>query len=35
VFVSDIDGGVTGLVERVTYYNDETGFCVLRIKARG
>ncbi len=26
---------VAGLVERVTFHNAETGFCVLRIKARG
>src|ERR1700712_659269 len=26
---------LAGLVERVTYHNNETGFCVLRIKARG
>jgi hypothetical protein len=26
---------IAGLVERVTFHNDETGFCVLRIKARG
>ena len=26
---------LAGLVERVTYHNDENGFCVLRIKARG
>jgi len=26
---------LAGLVERVTYHNDETGFCVLRVKARG
>ncbi len=26
---------LAGLVERVTYHNDATGFCVLRIKARG
>jgi exodeoxyribonuclease V alpha subunit len=26
---------VAGLVERVTFHNPETGFCVLRIKARG
>ena len=26
---------LTGLVERVTYHNEENGFCVLRIKARG
>ena len=26
---------LAGLVERVTFHNIETGFCVLRIKARG
>ncbi len=26
---------LAGLVERVTYHNDENGFCVLRVKARG
>ncbi len=26
---------LAGLVERVTYHNTETGFCVLRVKARG
>ena len=26
---------LAGLVERVTYHNAETGFCVLRVKARG
>ena len=26
---------LAGLVERVTFYNAENGFCVLRIKARG
>ncbi|MCF3947839.1 SF1B family DNA helicase RecD2 [Acidiphilium iwatense] len=26
---------VAGLVERVTFHNAETGFCVLRVKARG
>ena len=26
---------LAGLIERVTYHNDENGFCVLRIKARG
>jgi exodeoxyribonuclease V alpha subunit len=26
---------VAGLVERVTFHSDESGFCVLRIKARG
>ena len=24
-----------GLVERVTFHNDDNGFCVLRVKARG
>ncbi len=26
---------LAGLVERVTYHNEENGFCVLRAKARG
>ena len=26
---------LAGLVERVTFHNDENGFCVLRLKARG
>ena len=26
---------LAGLVERVTFHSDESGFCVLRIKARG
>ena len=26
---------LTGLVERVTFHNTETGFCVLKVKARG
>src|SRR5438876_6665013 len=26
---------ISGLVERVTYHNDESGFCVLRVKACG
>jgi exodeoxyribonuclease V alpha subunit len=26
---------LAGLVDRVTFHNPETGFCVLRIKARG
>ena len=26
---------VAGLVERVTFHNEENGFCVLRVKARG
>ena len=26
---------LAGLVERVTYHNEDNGFCVLRVKARG
>jgi len=26
---------LAGLVERVTYQNEDSGFCVLRVKARG
>jgi exodeoxyribonuclease V alpha subunit len=26
---------LAGLVERATYHNEENGFCVLRIRARG
>jgi exodeoxyribonuclease V alpha subunit len=26
---------LTGAVERVTFYSEETGFCVLRVKVRG
>ncbi len=26
---------LAGLVERVTFHNEENGFCVLRLKARG
>ena len=26
---------LAGLVERVTFHNAESGFCVLRVKARG
>jgi exodeoxyribonuclease V alpha subunit len=26
---------LAGLVERVTFHNPETGFCVLRVKLRG
>jgi exodeoxyribonuclease V alpha subunit len=26
---------ISGLIERVTYHNDESGFCVLRVKASG
>lgn len=25
---------ISGLIERVTYHNEETGFCVLRVKAK-
>jgi hypothetical protein len=28
-------GTLSGSVERVTYHNPETGFCVLRVQARG
>jgi len=26
---------ISGLIERVTFHNDDTGFCVLRVKAKG
>jgi exodeoxyribonuclease V alpha subunit len=26
---------LAGLVDRVTFHNSESGFCVLRVKARG
>jgi len=26
---------ISGLIERVTFHNDESGFCVLRVKTRG
>jgi exodeoxyribonuclease V alpha subunit len=26
---------ISGLIERVTFHNDATGFCVLRVKTRG
>ena len=26
---------LAGLVDRVTFYNADSGFCVLRVKARG
>jgi exodeoxyribonuclease V alpha subunit len=26
---------LAGLVERITFHNEDTGFCVLRVKARG
>jgi exodeoxyribonuclease V alpha subunit len=28
-------GEISGLVERVTLHNDDSGFCVLRVKVRG
>ena len=28
-------GVLAGPVERVTFHNDDSGFCVLRIEARG
>jgi exodeoxyribonuclease V alpha subunit len=32
---SPIQEVLAGLVERVTFHNGESGFCVLRAKARG
>src|ERR1700687_4391911 len=26
---------ISGVIERITFHNDESGFCVLRVKARG
>ncbi len=26
---------ISGVIERVTFHNEENGFCVLRVKARG
>ena len=26
---------LAGLAERVTFHNEDSGFCVLRVKARG
>ena len=26
---------ISGLIERVTFHNDESGFCVLRVKTQG
>jgi hypothetical protein len=37
-FVSDdlrATGSARGVVERVTFHNGDTGFCVLRVNARG
>jgi exodeoxyribonuclease V alpha subunit len=33
--VSSTQEVLAGLVERVTYHDDENGICVLRAKARG
>ena len=32
---TDQPEALAGLVERVTFHNEENGFCVLRVKARG
>lgn len=32
---SDIADGLSGLVERVTFHNEDTGFAVLRVKVKG
>jgi exodeoxyribonuclease V alpha subunit len=32
---SPLQDGLAGMVERVTFHNGETGFCVLRIKVQG
>ncbi len=29
------EDGLSGLVERVTFHNEETGFAVLRVKVQG
>jgi exodeoxyribonuclease V alpha subunit len=26
---------ISGVIERVTFHNDESGFCVLRVKTKG
>ncbi|MES2568735.1 MAG: ATP-dependent RecD-like DNA helicase [Verrucomicrobiota bacterium] len=31
----DPEDGVAGLIERVTFHNEETGFAVLRVKSKG
>ena len=31
----DRENLLAGLVERVTFHNEDSGFCVLRVKARG
>ena len=30
-----VKDNLAGLVERVTFHNQDSGFCVLRVKARG
>ena len=30
-----LDERLAGAVERVTFHSDETGFCVLQVRARG
>ncbi|MEX1120035.1 MAG: ATP-dependent RecD-like DNA helicase, partial [Terrimicrobiaceae bacterium] len=32
---TDLQDGLAGMVERVTFHNEETGFCVLRVKVQG
>lgn len=32
---SPLQDGLAGMVERVTFHNEETGFCVLRVKVQG
>ena len=32
---SQLQDGLTGLIERVTFHSEETGFAVLRVKAKG
>ncbi|MDA0294288.1 MAG: conjugal transfer protein TraA, partial [Verrucomicrobia bacterium] len=29
------DDGLSGLVERVTFHNEDTGFAVLKVKVKG
>jgi exodeoxyribonuclease V alpha subunit len=31
----DRENLLAGLVERVTFHNEDSGFCVLRVEARG
>jgi exodeoxyribonuclease V alpha subunit len=26
---------ISGVIERVTFHNDDSGFCVLRVKTKG